>query len=128
MEDKHLIRDLYYHQEINNVSEIARITGFNRKTVTKYFDMKGFSPPPPVPEEETDHTSKLDPYKPLIDSWLINDKKAPRKQRHTANRVYRRLKKEVAGFDCSYRTVANYVSARKKDLNIKKQEGYLSLN
>lgn len=127
MEEKHQIRDLYYHQGIENIAEIARITGFNRKTVTKYLDMEDFSPPPPVPEEETEHASKLDPYKPLIDSWLIGDKKAPRKQRHTAKRIYRRLKKEVAGFNCSYRTVANYVSARKKDLNTKKQEGYLPL-
>ena len=93
MEEKHQIRDLYYHQGIENISEIARITGFNRKTVTKYLDMEDFSPPPPIPEEETEHASKPDPYKPLIDSWLISDKKAPRKQRHTAKRVYRRLKK-----------------------------------
>ena len=116
MEEKHQISDLYYHQGIENISEIARITGFNRKTVTKYLDMEDFSPPPPVSEEETEHASKLDPYKPLIDSWLISDKKAPRKQRHTAKRIYRRLKKEVAGFNCSYRTVANYVSAGRKTL------------
>ncbi|MBO4337159.1 MAG: IS21 family transposase, partial [Lachnospiraceae bacterium] len=41
--------------------------------------------------------------------------------------VYRRLKKEVAGFNCSYRTVANYVSAKKKELIINKKEGYLPL-
>ncbi len=127
MEDQHQIRDLYYHQGIDNISEIARITGFNRKTVTKYLDMEDFSPPPPSPAAENEHSSKLDPYKPIIDGWLIADKKAPRKQRHTARRVYRRLKKEVAGFDCSYRTVANYVSAKKKELNINKKEGYLPL-
>ena len=128
MDEVQRIRDLYYHQGITNVSEISRITGYNRKTVVKYLDQEDFSPPPPVPKDEMGHSSKLDPYKPLIDSWLIGDKKAPRKQRHTAKRVYRRLEKEVAGFSCSYRTVANYVSERKKALNLKKQDGYIPLN
>ena len=29
---------------------------------------------------------KLDAYKPLIDQWRLDDRKAPRKQRHTAKR------------------------------------------
>ena len=128
MEDIQQIRSLYYHQGIDNISEIARITGFDWKTVAKYLDMEDFSPPPPEPKDEADHSSKLDPYKPLIDSWLIGDKKAPRKQRHTAKRVYRRLEKEVEGFSCSYRTVAAYVSEKKKALNLKRQEGYIPLN
>lgn len=46
---------------------------------------------------------KLDAYKPLIDQWLLDDRKAPRKQRHTAKRVFKRLLAESEGFDCSYR-------------------------
>ncbi|MFD4444741.1 hypothetical protein ACFWPK_33675 [Nocardia sp. NPDC058519] len=34
--------------------------------------------------------SKLDPHKPVIDEILRADLDAPRKQRHTATRVYRR--------------------------------------
>ena len=34
---------------------------------------------------------KLDPFKADIDAWLTEDKKAKRKQRHTAKRVYQRL-------------------------------------
>ena len=128
MDEVKRIRDLYYHQGITNVSEISRITGYNRKTVVKYLDQEDFSPPPPASKDETEHSSKLDSYKPLIDSWLIGDKKAPRKQRHTAKRVYRRLEKEAAGFSCSYRTVATYVSEKKKALNLKKQKGYIPLN
>lgn len=51
---------------------------------------------------------KLDPYKPTIDKWFEEDKQAPRKQRHTAKKVFNRFKKEVLEFDCSYRTVASY--------------------
>ena len=123
----HQIRDLYYRQGIDNISEISRITGFNRKTVIKYIDKEDFNTPPPEPDQEEDHAKKLDPYKPIIDEWLIADKKAPRKQRHTAKRVYRRLRDEIPGFNCSYRTVASYVTEKKKQLNLKKKEGYIPL-
>ena len=33
----------------------------------------------------------LDPFKLIIDGWLEEDRKAPRKQRHTARRVWQRL-------------------------------------
>jgi transposase len=36
----------------------------------------------------------LDRWKPLIDGWLEEDRKAPRKQRHTARRVWQRLVEE----------------------------------
>ncbi len=35
--------------------------------------------------------SKLDLFKETIDQWLMDDKKARKKQRHTAKRVYERL-------------------------------------
>ena len=33
----------------------------------------------------------LDAWKPTIDGWLEADREAPRKQRHTARRVWQRL-------------------------------------
>lgn len=60
-------------------------------------------------------------------SWLVADKTAPRKQRHTATRVYRRLKKEAVGFDAGYRLVATYVAEKKAELRLKKPEGFLPL-
>jgi hypothetical protein len=33
----------------------------------------------------------LEPWKPTIDGWLDADGQAPRKQRHTARRVWQRL-------------------------------------
>lgn len=96
MDQIHHIRDLFYVQG-KNISEIASETGFNWKTVKKYVDMDDFNNPLPTPKEKVVHISKLDPYKPLIDSWLVADKTAPRKQRHTATRVYRRLKGKLLG-------------------------------
>jgi len=38
--------------------------------------------------------SRLDPLNPVIDQWLKDDMKAPRKQRHTAKHTYDRLPAE----------------------------------
>ena len=127
MDQVHLIR-LYYYGQSKSLAEISRIMGLDWRTVRKYVDQEDFNPPSPKPASEIQFCPKLDPYKPLIDQWLSDDKKAPRKQRHTAKRVFNRLTKEAEGFDCSYRLVAEYVSARKKELNLSRQEGYIPLS
>lgn len=126
MDQIHHIRELFYQQD-KNISQIASETGLNRKTVSKYVDMEDFNNPPPTPVLEDEHESKLDPFKPLINEWLQADKLAPRKQRHTAKRIFRRLKDEAAGFNCSYRLVALYVREKKAELHLKKSHGYLPL-
>ena len=126
MDQIHRIRELFYEQG-KNLTEIATIMDCDWRTVRKYVDMEDFSPPVPKPASNEQHTSKLDPYKPIIDQWLMDDLKAPRKQRHTAKRVYDRLKEEVEGFDCSYRLVADYVAEKKKQLNLTKKEGSIPL-
>ncbi|HAN21212.1 MAG TPA: hypothetical protein DCP51_06005 [Clostridiales bacterium] len=66
-----------------------------------------------------ERNSKLDALKPIIDGWLENDLKMPRKQRHTGTRVYYRLKKEAATKDLllvGKQTVINYVSKANKEL------------
>ena len=127
MDQIHRIRQLYYGQGLNNISEISRRTGLDWKTVSKYVDMTDFNEPDPMPAEQN-FCPKLDPFKPLIDSWLAEDKKAPRKQRHTAKRVFKRLRKEADGFNCSYRLVAEYVKKKKLELNLKRKEGFIPLN
>ena len=126
MDQIHRIRQLYYKQGLNNLSEIARLTGLDWKTVSKYVDMTDFNESDPMPLERK-LCPKLDPFKPLIDQWLAEDKKAPRKQRHTAMRVYNRLGKEADGFNCSYRLVADYVREKKLELNLTRKEGFIPL-
>lgn len=63
--------------------------------------------------------SKLDPLKPIIDEWLREDMKMPRKQRHTARRIYERLQTEpeyAQLLEVRQQTVTNYVSRVKKEL------------
>lgn len=126
MDQIHRIRELYYEQD-KNLNEIAIIMGCDWRTVRKYVDMEDFSSPPPAPASTEVHESKLDPFKPLIDEWLQTDKLAPRKQRHSATRVFNRLKDEADGFNCSYRLVATYVKVKKEELRLKRTDGYIPL-
>ena len=57
---------------------------------------------------------KLGPYRELIDSWLDADRDAPRKQRHTAKRIWERLREEHAA-DVAERTVREYVHDRRAE-------------
>jgi len=126
MDQIHHIRALFFEQG-QNISDIARSTGYNWKTVAKYIDKDDFNEATPKPASEQRFCPKLEPFKPTIDGWLEEDKKRPRKQRHTAKRVYKRLVKECPGFDCSYRLVAAYVSQKKEELRLKRTEGFLPL-
>src|SRR5215212_305554 len=56
---------------------------------------------------------KLGAYRAIIDAWLEADQEAPRKQRHTAKRIWRRLVDEH-GADVAETTVRDYVRSRKR--------------
>jgi transposase len=56
---------------------------------------------------------KLGPFRAVIDSWLLADRSAPRKQRHTAKRIHQRLVDEL-GADVAETTVRQYVRGRKR--------------
>ena len=121
MADINNIRFQFYHEGLN-ISEISQKTGHDHKTIRKYLDLEDFNLKPP---SISSRCTKLEPFMALIDSWLEADKKAKRKQRHTATRVFERLTRECEGFDCSYRTVANYFKTRRKELY--KAGGFLPL-
>ena len=123
MDQIHRIRELFYEQG-KNLNEIAIIMNCDWRTIRKYVDMEDFNSPPPAPLRNEEHSSKLDPFKTQIASWMEADKLAPRKQRHTAKRIYNRLKSENQDFSCSYRLVALYVRQRKEELNLNKTTGY----
>lgn len=73
----------------------------------------------PDPRKEyPDRGSKLDVFKPLIDDILRADLYAPRKQRHTATRIYHRLLDEHEMADVSYWLVRRYVADRKPQIRI----------
>lgn len=125
MDQIHHIRALYYEQG-KYLSEIVDETNKSWRTVRKYVDMTDFNVPEPK-SPGNKGCSKLDPFKPVIDQWLEEDKKVPRKQRHSAKRIFHRLRKETEEFDASYRIVAEYVAAKKRELNLSRKEGFIPL-
>ena len=63
-----------------------------------------------VPERER---TKLSAAIPFIDEVLESDRKAPRKQRHTAHRIWMRLGRELPSAAVAESTVRGYVRQRK---------------
>ena len=104
------IREAY--AETGKVAPVARKFQVDEKTVRKYIRKEDFSPKLPITEERE---SRLDPYKAQIREWIDADNSVWYKQRHTARRIYDRLKQEQPEFDLSYPTVQRYVKAYKKN-------------
>lgn len=75
----------------NSRREAARVFGVSRDTVAK---MCAYSAPPGYRRSRPPTRPKLDPFVPIIDAILSSDKSAPRKQRHTARRIFERLRDE----------------------------------
>lgn len=68
----------------------------------------------------------MDPYQATIMEWLKSDQTAPRKQRHTAKRIYDRLCREHQ-FTGSERTVRDYVRKLRRQLEGPQIEPYFVL-
>jgi len=90
--------------------QIARDFGISRDSVAK---MLAFSEPPGYRRTAEVKRPKLDPYIDQINQWLSEDKTRPRKQRHTAKRIFERLRNEC-GFDGGYTIVKDYVRSQKR--------------
>jgi transposase len=73
--------------------------------------------PPPRKRPEGRSAPKLGEFRELIDEWLIADLVAPRKQRHTARRIWRRLVDEH-GADVAEVTVRQHVHKRRRELGM----------
>ena len=89
--------------------EVAREFGISRKTIQK---MLRYAVPPGYERQQVVKRPKLGPWLGTIDAILEDDKKRPAKQRHTAKRIFERLKQEY-GFSGGYTIVKDYVHVRK---------------
>ena len=65
---------------------------------------------------------KIGPVKAFIDRILEDDQRAPRKQRHTAHRIWMRLREEKADYRIGEPTVREYVRERKRQMGITGRE------
>jgi len=88
--------------EGNSRREAARIFGLSRETVFRFSLPPGYTRTKPVTKP------KLGPLLPVIDAILEADRTGPVKQRHTAKRIFERLRDEH-GFGGGYTVVKDYV-------------------
>lgn len=88
---------------------VARGFGLARKTVSK---MLAYSVPPGYQRQKPIRRPKLGPWQGVIDAILEEDKQRPRKQRHTAKRIFERLRAEHS-YTGGYTIVKGYVRAAK---------------
>src|SRR5665213_3579276 len=89
----------------NSRREAARVFGLSRETVLK---MCRFSLPPGYTRTRPVTKPKLGPLLPVIDAILEADRTAPVKQRHTAKRIFERLRDEHR-FSGGYTVVKDHV-------------------
>ena len=85
--------------------QVAREYGLARETVRK---MMKYPAPPGYRRQQPAKRPKLDPWVGVIDAILKEDRERLRKQRHTAKRIYPRLRDEH-GFGGGYTIVKDYV-------------------
>ena len=96
--------------EGKSIGEFSREFGLHRDTVRK---MLAYSVPPGYRRQTPPRRPKLEPFTGVIDRILEDDLGRPRKQRHTAKRIFERLRDEY-GFDGGYTTVKDYVRENRR--------------
>jgi transposase len=110
-----------YEHGVGTIKGVARKFGVHRRMVREAIG-NAIPAPRKIPERER---PKLAPVIPLIEQMLEADRKAPRKQRHTAHRIWRRLRLEHPGVEIAESTVRRYVRARKQEMGMGGGEVYV---
>ena len=93
------------HIEGLSQREAARRFGIHRTTVRK---MLTFSVPPGYRRTKPPSRPKLEAFTAIIDAILAADRASPPKQRHTAKRIFERLRAEH-GFAGGYTIIKDYL-------------------
>ena len=103
-----------------SIREASRVFGLHRDTVRK---MVAYSVPPGYRRRRPPRKPKLEPFTGVIGRILEEDLRVPKKQRHTAKRIFARLRDEY-GFDGQYTIVKDYVRQHRR----KSQEMFVPLS
>jgi len=98
------------HRGGMSIRQIARTYHHSKRKIRQV--LKEPEPRPYTRQKET-FAPKLGPFRLIIEQILADDEEAPRKQRHTAAKIYRRLRDEhsyLGGYD----QVRRYVQRQRK--------------
>jgi transposase len=100
--------------EGSSIRELADRHHVHRRTVRQAL---ASAVPPPRRSYQRRPRPAIGPYAQVIDGWLLADRAAPRKQRHTARRVWQRLVAEH-GASVAEVTVSRYVARRRAEFGL----------
>lgn len=96
--------------EGKSIRQTAKETGYSRNTIPK---MLANSEVPQYRLTVKKEAPVLGPFKALIDQWVAEDEKKPRKKRRTARRMYELLKQEL-GYRGAESTLRWYVGQSRR--------------
>jgi transposase len=104
-----------YEFGVASISGVARKFGVHRRMVREAIDS---AIPMRLPAKERSRPT-IGPVAEFIDEILEADRRAPRKQRHTAHRIWVRIGRERSGHQIAESTVRQYVRKRKRTLGLR---------
>src|SRR2546426_7729518 len=110
-----------YEHGVGTIQGVARKLGVHRRLVREAL-ADAMPKERKKPEREL---PKLSEAIPLVDAILTADRKAPRKQRHTAHRIYDRLRVEMPAVSVAESTVREYVREKKAALGLIQRETFI---
>jgi transposase len=116
----HYLQIRLLHRDGLSLRQIAKKFGHSRDTVKKALVQ---ATPLPYTRSVPAACPKLGEFIRLIEQILVEDQSAPRKQRHTAARIFARLRDEH-GYQGGYDQVRRFVGSRRK----KERETHLLLD
>jgi len=111
------IRREYEHGN-GTISGTAHKFGVHRRTVRQAIECAV----PPERKKPDRKRTKFDAVKGFIERILRDDERAPRKQRHTAHRIFSRLQTELPEAEVSERSIRQYVEEIRRQIGPAKRE------